>query len=293
MNGIGALHIKDLRAASLNFGYLFSIALGGVGSMVVQDLARLGVGQLLLLDSDVLDETNLSRVITATSDDVRSNPTKTDLSVRYAKAVNPKVACEAVRDDVAYENVADKLADCDYIFLCADTMRARLVVNAVVNQHFVPAVQVGSKILVGEKTKRIEQFYSVTRQMRPGCGCLLCNGFISPHRLAIEEKSEADWREQNYGTESPNPSVITLNGIGASRSTHDFLLDFVATDLERPTAAYYMYDVYKGTWLRTNLRADADCPECSVSSESRFAKGMQVPLPCRQRPTNQDSLERN
>lgn len=287
------LFLGEAGQAQLAEARVAVVGLGGVGSMVVQDLARLGVGQLLLIDSDVLDETNLSRVVTATSEDVKRGPSKTELSVRYAKAVNSKVACEPVRDDVAYEDVADKLADCDYIFLCADTMRARLVVNAVVNQHFVPAVQVGSKILVGEKTKRIEQFYSVTRQMRPGCGCLLCNGFISPHRLAIEEKSEADWREQNYGTESPNPSVITLNGIGASRSTQDFLLDFVATDLERPTAAYYMYDIYKGTWLRTNLRADADCPECSVGPESRFAKGMQVPLPCRQRPTSLESPRRN
>jgi ThiF family len=149
------LFLGEAGQAQLAEARLAIVGLGGVGSMVVQDLARLGVGQLLLIDSDVLDETNLSRVVTATSEDVRSNPTKTELSVRYAKAVNPKVACETVRDDVAYEDVADKLADCDYIFLCADTMRARLVVNAVVNQHFVPAVQVGSKILVGEKTKNL------------------------------------------------------------------------------------------------------------------------------------------
>lgn len=259
------------------------VGLGGVGSMVVQDLARLGVGELLLIDSDKLDETNLSRMVTATAEDVKSSPTKTELAVRYATAVNKNVKCEALQDDVAYEDIADKLADCDYIFLCADTMRARLVVNAVVNQHFVPAVQIGSKILGDEKSHRIEQFYSVVRHMRPGGGCLLCNGLISPHRLAIEEKSDEDWRAQNYGTEAPNPSVITLNGIGSSRSTHDFLLDFVATDLERPSAAYYMYDVFKAAWLKTNLRADADCSECSTHADSRFAKGMSMSLPCRQR----------
>lgn len=287
------LFLGEAGQAQLQSARVAVVGLGGVGSMVVQDLARLGVGSLLLIDSDVLDETNLSRVVTAVADDIKAKPSKTRLSVRYAKAVNPKVDCETLQDDVAYQDVADKLADCDYIFLCADTMRARLVVNAVVNQHFVPAVQVGSKILVGDKSKRIEQFYSVVRQMRPGGGCLLCNGFISPHRLAIEEKSDADWRAQNYGTGSPNPSVITLNGIGSSRSTHDFLLDFVASDLERPSAAYYMYDVFKGTWLRTNLRSDADCPECSTDAESRFAKGMKVPLPCRQRPAPSQTTTTN
>lgn len=174
--------------------------------------------------------------------------------------------------------------DCDFIFLCADTMRARLVVNAIVNQHLVPAVQIGSKILLTKESGELEQFYSVVRHMRPGCGCLLCNGLISGHRLAIEEKSEADWRAQNYGTETPNPSVITLNGIGASRATTDFLMDFVATDVKRPSAAYYMYDVLKGVWMKTNPRQEGDCSECSGDPESRFARGGSVPLPCRQRP---------
>lgn len=259
------------------------IGLGGVGSMVVQDMARLGGGELLLIDSDKLEETNLSRVVTAIFRDVARKPPKTELAARYARQVNPNIRCEVINDDVAYEDVADKLADCDFIFLCADTMRARLVVNAIVNQHLIPAVQIGSKILLAEGTGKLEQFYSVVRHMRPGCGCMLCNGLISGSRLAIEEKSDEDWRAQNYGTEAPNPSVITLNGIGASRATHDFLMDFVGTDVSRPTAGYYMYDVFKGAWLKTNPRHDKDCTECSGDAESRFARGTAVSLPCRER----------
>lgn len=259
------------------------IGLGGVGSMVVQDMVRLGVGELLLIDSDKLEETNLSRVVTAVFRDVARKPPKTELAARYARQVNPKVRCEVVEDDVAYEDVADRLVDSDFIFLCADTMRARLVVNAIVNQHFIPAVQIGSKILLAEGTGKLEQFYSVVRHLRPGGGCMLCNGLISGSRLAIEEKTDEDWRAQNYGTETPNPSVITLNGIGASRATHDFLMDFVGTDVGRPTAGYYMYDVFKSAWLKTNPRHDKDCTECSMDADSRFARGAVVRLPCRER----------
>lgn len=279
------LFLGQAGQAELQKARIAIVGLGGVGSMIVQDLARLGVGELVLIDPDNLDETNLSRVVTAVAKDVPPKLAKTELAVRYAKAVNPQVICTPVQDDVAFQDVADKLVDCDYVFLCADTMRARLVVNALVNQHLIPAVQVGSKILLDTDGMKIEQFYSVVRQMRPGNGCLLCNELISSHRLAIEEKSQEDWRVQNYGTETPNPSVITLNGIGASRATHDFLLDFVATDLERPSAAYYRYDVFKGIWQRTNLRKDADCSECSGDPESRFAKGSGAQMPCRQRPS--------
>ena len=271
----GQAHLAGARVAV--------VGLGGVGSMAVQDLARMGVGDLVLIDSDKFEETNLSRVVTAIFRDIAHKPPKTELAARYARLVNPNVRCEVIEDDVTYEDVADKLVDCDFIFLCADTMRARLVVNAIVNQHLIPAVQVGSKILLSKEGGNLEQLYSVVRHMRPGCGCLSCNGLISGYRLAIEEKSEADWRAQNYGAETPNPSVITLNGIGASRATNDFLMDFVGTDVNRPAAAYYRYDVFKGTWLKTNLRHDKDCSECSGDTESRFARGSGVRLPCRQR----------
>ena len=272
----GQAHLAGARVAV--------VGLGGVGSMVVQDLTRMSVGELLLIDSDRFEETNLSRVVTAMFRDVARKPPKTSLAARYVRLVNPNVRYEVIQDDVAYEDVADKLVDCDFIFLCADTMRARLVVNAIVNQHFIPAVQVGSKILLAKEGGTLEQLYSVVRHMRPGGGCLVCNGLISGHRLAIEEKSDEDWRAQNYGVESPNPSVITLNGIGASRATNDFLMDFVGTDVVRPAAAYFMYDVFKGAWFKTNLRHDKDCSECSGDAESRFARGSGVRLPCRQRP---------
>jgi hypothetical protein len=269
--------------AQLQSARIAVVGLGGVGSMVVQDLSRLGVGELVLIDSDRLEESNLSRVVTATHSDIAVAPPKTDLASRYARAVNPQVKCEAILDDVAFADVADRLVTCDFIFLCADTMRARLVVNALVNQHLIPGVQIGSKIVASKDGSSLEHFYSVVRQMRPGRGCMWCNGLISASRLAIEEKSEEDWRAQNYGTESPNPSVITLNGIGASRASHDFLLDFVATDLQRPDSAYSMYDVTKAAWLKTNLRRDLDCTECSADEGSRFARGDAVTLPCRER----------
>lgn len=271
----GQAHIARSRIAIIGHG--------GVGSMVFQDLIRMGAEDLLVIDSDHLEESNLSRVVTAVFSDIARKPAKTDLAARYAKQVNPEARVELIAGDVAYEDVADKLADRDFIFLCADTMRARLVVNAVVNQHLIAGVQIGTKIRMASKGEGIEQIFSVVRQMRPGCGCLMCNGLISAHRLAIEEKSEEDWRAQNYGVESPNPSVITLNGIGASRATNDFLLDFVGTDVPRPDAAYQMYDVFKGTWLRSNLRQDDDCSECSQDSESRFARGQDLRLPCRER----------
>ena len=49
-------------------------------------------------------------------------------------------------EDVAKESAAKALTSCDYLFLAADSMRARLVFNALVHQYLIPGVQLGSKI---------------------------------------------------------------------------------------------------------------------------------------------------
>jgi hypothetical protein len=44
------------------------------------------------------------------------------------------------------EKAAKKLLDRDYLFLAAGTMRARLLIDAIVHQYLIPAVQIGSKV---------------------------------------------------------------------------------------------------------------------------------------------------
>ena len=58
----------------------------------------------------------------------------------------PLLKSSSITDDVAKESVAKALTACDYLFLAADSMRARLVVNAIIHQYLIPGVQLGSKI---------------------------------------------------------------------------------------------------------------------------------------------------
>jgi hypothetical protein len=55
------------------------VGLGGVGSLVAELLARLGVGHLVLVERDIVDETNLPRLVAAEPDDV--GKPKTELAV--------------------------------------------------------------------------------------------------------------------------------------------------------------------------------------------------------------------
>ena len=250
------------------------VGLGGVGSLVVEYLARLGVGTLLLVDSDPIECSNLSRVVGATTLDVELGLLKSQIAVRHARELALDASLHAIAGDVATSSVAQTLRDCDFIFLAADSMRARLVVNALAHQYLIPTVQVGAKVRPDD-TGKLEDAMSAVRQIRPGAGCLWCNGFIEPTRLAMEAKSDAERKAQAYGVEEPNPSVITMNAVAAAHAVNDFLFDFL--DLRSVSAAlgYHHFHFLTGVAQHVVPRRDSHCPECT----HRLAMGDALELP--------------
>ena len=250
------------------------VGLGGVGSLVAEYLARLGVGNLVLIDPDEIESSNLSRVVGATQVDVEVSQLKTQIAVRHAREMAVDANLQSVAEDVAHESVAQALRDCDFIFLAADSMRARLVVNALAHQYLIPAIQMGARIRRGGRGS-LEDAMCAVRHIRPGTGCLWCNGLIDPTQLAIEAKSDSERKEQAYGVQEPNPSVITLNAVSAAHAVNDFLFDFLELRAGDVEATYHHFHFHRGKTQRVLPRKSPDCRECV----HRLAMGDALELP--------------
>ena len=172
------------------------IGLGGAGSILAELLGRLGVGEFVLADPDKAEVSNLPRLIGADLRDIIPpwipgplckpfRRFKVDMAVRNIRHANPRAQISALPRDFLDADVAERFKDCDYLFLAAHTMSARLLFNALVNQYGVPGVQVGAKVpLAVDGT--VGDVFCVSRTVRPGHGCLWCNGLISPVRLQDE-----------------------------------------------------------------------------------------------------------
>ena len=250
------------------------IGLGGVGSLVAEYLARLGVGNLVFVDPDEIESSNLSRVVGATRVDVEIGQLKTQIAVRHVREMAIHAKLQPVAGDVSRHSVAQALRDCDFIFLAADSMRARLVVNALAHQYLIPAVQMGAKIRRGD-CGNLEDAMCAVRHIRPDSGCLWCNGLIDPTQLAIEAKSDSERKEQAYGVQEPNPSVITLNAVAAAHAVNDFLFDFLGLRTGDIEAAYHHFHFHRDNGQRVIPRRDPECRECG----HRLAMGDAVELP--------------
>jgi hypothetical protein len=254
------------------------VGVGGIGSLVVEYLARMGVGEFVLVDPDRVEASNLSRIVGATESDARSHTLKINVAARVIREGNATALVHEIPDDVAKESVARQLVGCDYLFIAADSMRARLVCNALVHQYLIPAVQLGSKIRPNADGTLADVF-SVNRPLRPSRGCLWCNQLIDPTDLAKEAKSDADRKAQAYGVEEPNPSVISLNAISAAHAVNDFLLDYLSLRQDPADLFYEQFHPLQFKRSQVIPRVDDHCSECSVNG-LRFARGDAVPLPC-------------
>lgn len=270
------------------------IGLGGVGSLLVEFLARLGVGTLLLIDPDRVELSNLSRLAGATRWDARwpfseaSVPRlirefaqrhavrKTTVAMRAARRANPACHVVSIPRNVAEATVVSDCRDCDFLFLAADSMQARLVVNALSQQYLIPGLQTGSKVVTTQGGSALEDAYSVVRWLLPGQGCLWCNGLISPEYLAWEAKTPGERRAQRYGVDAPNPSVITLNAVGAAHAAAMFMTGYLG--LARPDAGNdFRFRHLHGEPSLDMPRQDLTCPECGV--EGRVGRGDGLALP--------------
>ncbi len=123
---IGKDAVKRLQGSKIA---VFGI--GGVGSFVVEGLVRSGVGKLVLVDDDVVCETNINRQLHATSKTI--GKPKVEVMRDRVLEINPKIEVTAIQRFYMPESADGIIAgDENYIVDAIDTVTAKiaLIVNA-------------------------------------------------------------------------------------------------------------------------------------------------------------------
>ncbi|SIR90280.1 ThiF family adenylyltransferase [Micromonospora avicenniae] len=265
----GAINLVHDRQARL-FGQLGQeslsrmrvavVGLGGVGSILVEGLARLGVGNLLLIDNDTVDETNLPRLLAAERDDI--DKPKTVPAERNARRANPQIRLTVLEERVETSRARQALTSCDWIFLAADSHSARFWVNATVNQYLIPATQIGVKIPVDDQGN-VGEIHAVNRFFVPGSGCMWCNGLIDPTELAIDMHPEHERAAARYVAGVPAPSVIALNGLVAMEAINHFMLATTGMHHDAGDTTSTIHLPRQRKRSAQLPRQDEHCPWCS------------------------------
>lgn len=132
------------------------IGISGGGSRVVQQLAHQGVGTIIAIDDDTIDETNVGRVVGTTHLDVDTTA-KTDLAERIATAVDPEISVVKVAKRFPSPEAIAALKTADIVVSCVDTFRARERIGKFCRRYMIPLVDVGMTIETrGERLARAD-----------------------------------------------------------------------------------------------------------------------------------------
>jgi len=130
--------ISESEQAILATKRVLVVGCGGLGGMVIECLARIGVGHLRVVDGDVFEESNLNRQLLSST--MNLGRPKVLAAQQRIMAVNPLVEVDAVQADLAAENAMELLAGCDVAVDCLDNIPARLVLQQAAKVAGVPVV---------------------------------------------------------------------------------------------------------------------------------------------------------
>ncbi|RRD96469.1 tRNA threonylcarbamoyladenosine dehydratase [Clostridiales bacterium COT073_COT-073] len=129
---IGEAAVKTLQQKKVAvFG------LGGVGSFAVEALARVGVGHLILVDKDIIDETNLNRQLYALHSTV--GKPKTELARERCLDINPAIHVEAYQEFYLRAGQID-ISGCDYVVDAIDNVTAKLILIEEAKKYQIPVI---------------------------------------------------------------------------------------------------------------------------------------------------------
>ena len=232
------------------------VGLGGGGSHIVQQCAYLGFKRFRLFDADVVNESNLNRLVGAWATDVPARTPKTEVARRTINAVTSNADVGA--NQSRWQERPEVLRGCDVVFGCVDSFAERRELEVACRRYLIPYIDIGMDVVqIGMEPPRMAG--QVILSM-PGAPCMFCLGFLREELLALEAS--------RYGTAGDRPQVVWSNGVLASIAV-GIGIELLTGWTRAVSPSYYLsYDGNMG-WLSPHVRlsflTNGACPHFPLS----------------------------
>lgn len=241
------------------------VGLGGTGSVSAAQLAHLGVGMLTLVDGDLVEPSNVSRVVGATRADVGIT-SKVGVAVRYIDSLGLGADVRALDGDLGREVEAADLSACDVVLSCVDRHSPRALLNRLAYEQLIPVIDMGSAFRVDHRGHVAAAAGRVV-VIGPGRPCLGCWGHIDARQLYVESLSPRERAEQaadGYieGADVPQPSVIPFNTLISGAAVVELLRLVTAFSGSEDPPNRLSFDFEIGSIRRNRLAVRAECGIC-------------------------------
>ncbi|ESK40735.1 hypothetical protein P256_01190 [Acinetobacter nectaris CIP 110549] len=122
--------------------HVMVIGIGGVGSWAVEALARTGVGQLTVIDMDVLAASNINRQLPALTSTLGHE--KIEVMAQRCREINPRIQINLVDDYLSDDNLKEIMASKpDVVLDCIDDVKAKFALMLHCRFNKIPLIVSG------------------------------------------------------------------------------------------------------------------------------------------------------
>lgn len=169
------------------------VGVGSVGSIISESLARMGIGELRIIDFDVIEEVNLDRQLNATLKDAKSGTPKVIVLERKLpkNATANGFKIKGLQYSIVEEEGFRNALDCDILFSCVDRPWPRSVLNFIAYAHLIPVID-GGILLKVNSNGRLKKGSVGAQLAVPGRQCLECSGQYDSGLVSIERGGYLD-----------------------------------------------------------------------------------------------------
>jgi len=251
------------------------VGIGGTGSPLATLGARAGIGELILIDDDILARSNLNRVRGLGTKDVGDKKSRKLKEFIDDIGLSTKIGvCESKIDEDT--QALDAFASCDVVFGCTDDFAGREVMNVALYMYAQILIDIGlgGRILDDETGQPILRYhFGRISTIMPETGqCLFCQGVIRDiwiqAQLARRENPDITNEElkvkylEDGGEEAPGVGPFTS-------ATADFALATLF-DLIKPFRRFppelrkdmFQVDFVKMELTSHQTKINSECPYC-------------------------------
>ena len=210
------------------------IGCSGTGSPLIEQLARLGVGELVLVDDDHIEDRNINRILNSTMKDAEEKRLKVDVIADAVEAMGLGTRVVRVAKNLWDPDVVRDVAQCDVVFGCMDTIDGRFLLNTLSTYYLQPYFDIGVRLDAvrdGDDKGRIREVCGTVHYLQPGKSSLLTRDLFTLKQVADaglrrnDPKAHVQQMEDGYikGVVGHRPAVISVNMFAASLAMNEFL----------------------------------------------------------------------
>lgn len=222
--------IGDLRVAI--------VGAGGTGSAVAEQLVRLGVRKLLLIDADRLSPSNVTRVYGSTPADV-GRP-KVEVLRDHLMRIAPELDCDILARMGTLRSAVQAMAAADLVLGCTDDNAGRLALARLSTYFLLPVIDLGV-LISSDEAGKIQGIDGRVTTMLPGAACLVCRDRIDLARAGAELRTPEERRrlaDEGYAPAlgQTEPAVVAFTSAVASAAVNELLDRLIGYGpIDRPT----------------------------------------------------------